>query len=132
MFEDMDDAGGEPPATAEPWHWWLAAAVIVLLLAALMTGSLVRQVRAADAPSKGEWYRSLVQPGTGASCCDVADCAPARAAYTNGHWVVAGPDGPLDVPPDRILDREPFDGISAYACIVGGKVYCFVRPGTGG
>lgn len=111
---------------------WVLGTVAGLLWLGFIAGT-APGVRA-EGPSPGDWYRSLIQPGTGASCCDISDCAPATARLTASGWVVVTKEGrALPVPPAVILpDVEPLDGISAYACIFGGRVRCFVRPGSGG
>lgn len=86
----------------------------------------------AAGPDASQWYKSLMVPGTNASCCDVSDCRPAKATFDGDRWWVLTPTGRLVVPPDAILETESLDGISAYACIFGGRVRCFVRPGSGG
>ncbi len=111
--------------------WDILRAIVAAVVFGLFLNGCFA-AKAEEQPSKSEWYRSLRQPGTGASCCDVSDCAPAKATFRAGRWWVITGDRELIVPPDLILDREPYDGISAYACIVGGRVYCFIRPGSGG
>lgn len=116
----------------------VALRLIVLGLGAIMLtfyliiAFLIATAHAAG-PTPSEWYRSLIQPGTGASCCDISDCRPARATFDGSHWWVDSPTGRLVVPPELILEgKEPLDGMSAYVCIWGGQVRCFVKPGSGG
>ncbi len=62
-------------------------------------------IAAAPADSTGEhaqWFRSLQQPGTGRSCCSIADCRPVLARIAKDHWEAFidmrhfGPDAPQD------------------------------------
>lgn len=82
--------------------------------------------------TESKWYRSLRQPFTGYGCCDQSDCRPVRAHFTKDGWEIEVNGFPMLVPEDKILyDREHPAG-QAVACIVGGRVYCFVPPGAGG
>jgi hypothetical protein len=77
----------------------------------------------------GRWFQSL-QNSKGEICCSIADC---RRPYAwrqtgRGYQVQEGNGAPwLDVPPENILRRENPLG-DAIACIVGGRVRCFVPP----
>jgi hypothetical protein len=65
----------------------------------------------ADAQDRGSWFKSLKQPGSGFSCCDISDCKRTEADWRGGQWwaVVSG-----DPPRDR-ADKRSIDG-DAYVC----------------
>jgi hypothetical protein len=79
--------------------------------------------------ARGAWFKSLKQPGSDASCCDISDCRQTEANWRDGQWwaKVAGEWTP--VPPSRELDKKSFDG-EAYVCANRDFkiIYCFVRP----
>src|SRR3990167_131537 len=99
------------------------------VLAILVAVAVVAFGRTAGAGERGDWFRSLKQPGSGTSCCDVSDCKRSDAEFRNGQWwaVVAGEWTPI--PPDKeLLDRQSIDG-EAYVCASPkGLIYCFVAP----
>jgi hypothetical protein len=79
-------------------------------------------------PSLAPWFNSLRQPGTGASCCSIADCRPVdyrptKSGYEvwiNGQW--------MPVPPDKVLegkDNPIGRAVVCYTPMLG--VMCFVR-----
>lgn len=76
------------------------------------------------------WFQSL-QNSKGEICCSVADCRrPYAWRQTTGHGyqVQEGNGAPwLDVPTENILRRKNPLG-DAIACIVGGRVRCFIPP----
>ena len=102
-------------------------------------------VVSAFAETKKEWFQSLRQPITQAGCCSEADCARTPARFEHGSWWIP-PEGRIvdgtwvpglgpwvEVPARVILqDKLPQDGVSAYACWVGGRIFCFVAPQAGG
>jgi hypothetical protein len=78
-----------------------------------------------------EWFRSLKQPGSGFSCCDISDCKRTEADWRGGQWwaVVSGEWTPI--PRDKELDKQSLDG-DAYVCSSPNRrIYCFVRPDIG-
>ena len=84
-----------------------------------------------------QWYKSLIQPGTAYSCCDLSDCRPVSSRIIDDHYEVlidkrftgAGEPAWVPVPPDKILDHTSNPTGSAVACWRPGRgVMCFVRP----
>ena len=78
--------------------------------------------------SRRAWFKSLTQPTTGGSCCDLSDCARTDADWRDGQWwaVVSGEWTPI--PRDRELDKKSIDG-DAYVCSSPSRnIYCFVKP----
>ncbi len=78
-----------------------------------------------------DWYRKLMQPGTGYSCCNGdergGDCRPTRAyqgedgmwhAQVDGRWVT--------VPSRAVLKDLAPDGNSHICASKGGYIFCFI------
>jgi hypothetical protein len=87
-------------------------------------------------PALAPWFESLKQPGTGVSCCSVADCRTVefrqdRDGYEvliDGRWKMSIPFW-LRVPPNRIIDRIDNPTNRAVVCFTPeGGILCFVRP----
>ena len=105
-------------------HLWLPA-----IGAAVVAGSAAFGAPPENAdPALAPWFRSLAQPGTGISCCSLADCRPVDARITpsgyeilvNGQW--------LAVSPEKILHGKENPVGKAVACVLNGQILCFV-PG---
>jgi hypothetical protein len=74
-----------------------------------------------------EWYKKLLHPNSGASCCDNRDCRPTRAyvdddgawqAQLDGRWV--------EVPKDAVLRTRAPDGNSHICANEAGIILCFI------
>lgn len=87
-------------------------------------------------PALAPWFESLRQPGTGASCCSIADCRAVefrqdRDGYEvliDGRWKMSSPFW-LRVPPNRIIDRTDNPTNRAVVCFTPeAGILCFVRP----
>lgn len=87
-------------------------------------------------PALAPWFESLKQPGTGASCCSIADCRTVefrqdRDGYEvliDGRWKLSAPFW-LRVPPNRIIDRTDNPTNRAVVCFTPeAGILCFVRP----
>ncbi len=79
-----------------------------------------------------EWYRSLTQPGTGASCCHNRDCritddwrevGPGFEVRIAGRWIA--------VPADKVLSERPNPTGHAVVCAIGESVLCFLPIAEG-
>lgn len=106
--------------------YWLCVAGLVTIAAAHAAPP-----DGADPSSEiGRWFQSL-ENRKGENCCSVADCRRPyawRQMMGHGYQVQMAPASPwLDVPAENILRRENLIG-DAIACIVGGKVRCFIPP----
>ena len=119
-----------PFLTSTPYRrplFVVAAAVLIVLLG---FGETARAAPPDNAdPSLAPWFQSLRQPGTGISCCSVADCritdyrtdASGYEALIDEKW--------LSVPPDRILQHISNPTGRAIVCYHPGTgILCFVRP----
>ena len=99
-----------------------------LAIAGIMITAPLRAAPPPNAdPALSPWYNSLRQPGSGVSCCSIADCRPVDyrtvgnhyEAYIEGEW--------LPVPPDKVLTRTDNPTGRAIACwtkLIG--IMCFV------
>ncbi len=56
------------------------------LLAGLAPAVLLATVATGQSQDRGSWFKSLKQPGTGYSCCDISDCRRAEADWREGQW----------------------------------------------
>lgn len=84
----------------------------------------------ASSEDRGAWFKSLRQPGTGMSCCDIADCHRTVADWREGQWwaIVEGAWTPI--PPAKELKKLSLDG-EAYVCSGTARtIFCFVPPIT--
>lgn len=79
----------------------------------------------------GQWYKSLVSPQYGTSCCSAADCAPAKARVYDGHYQVWNEGRWLPVPDEVILPQMENPVGEPVACIFYGEVRCLVRGPEG-
>lgn len=107
--------------------WIVAAAVGIGLL-------VLAAYSPAWAQDRASWFKSLKQPGTGISCCDVSDCKQTRAEWRGEGWRAALPDGTMvSVPDAKIVKNKPSIDGEAYLCSgpASGAVYCFIPPNMG-
>jgi hypothetical protein len=87
-------------------------------------------------PALASWFENLKQPGTGASCCSIADCRTVdfrqdRDGYEvliDGRWKMSVPFW-LRVPSNRIIDKIDNPTNRAVVCFTPeAGILCFVRP----
>ena len=79
-------------------------------------------------PALHGWFESLKQPGSGVSCCSIADCRPVEyrlvaegyEAYLDAKWV--------HVPDDRVLHGASNPMARGIVCRspISGTILCFV------
>ena len=79
-------------------------------------------------PALHGWFESLKQPGSGVSCCSIADCRPVEyrlatdgyEAYLDAKWV--------HVPDDKVLHGLTNPVARGIACRspISGTILCFV------
>lgn len=79
-------------------------------------------------PALAPWFRSLAQPGTGLSCCSLADCRPVDARITPSGYQIRVDNRWLAVPPEKVLHGKENPTGKPVACVLNGQVLCFV-PG---
>lgn len=79
-------------------------------------------------PALAPWYRSLKQPGSGVSCCSIADCRPVDYRTDNGAYEVFIDDKWRTVPPDKVLQQMVNPVGRAVVCYTPALgILCFVR-----
>jgi len=106
----------------------IAAAVLALVLRAA----------ADETADTNAWFKSLMQPGTNRSCCDIADCHRVQADWHDGTWWALIDDQWQRVEPSRVLKQDSIFA-DAVACTVkpvsniGAEslILCFVPPFNG-
>ena len=105
-----------------------SAAVFVLALAALAgRSSEAAPPEGADA-TLAPWFESLKQPGSGVSCCSIADCRPVEYRLaTNGYEALLDARW-MRVPDDKILHGKPNPTGRAQLCRspISGAILCFI------
>jgi hypothetical protein len=79
-------------------------------------------------PALHGWFESLKQPGSGVSCCSIADCRPAEyrlvadgyEAYLDTKWV--------RIPDDKVLHGTANPVARGIVCRspISGTILCFV------
>lgn len=101
--------------------------LLLLTMGSLAGSALGRPPEGADM-TLAPWFGSLKQPGTGMSCCSMADCRPVDfriqgnryEAYVEGMWRV--------VPPEVVLRRDDNPTGRAIACYTPYHgIMCFIR-----
>jgi len=78
--------------------------------------------------SLAPWFRSLRQPGTGISCCSIADCRQTDFRIEGDHYQAMVDGSWKTVPKDRILERSDNPTGRAVVCYtpyVG--IMCFIK-----
>ena len=98
------------------------------LLAGFVSLVSVTVAASAGAEDRGAWFKSLRQPITGNSCCDISDCRRAEADWRDGQWWVVVDGAWTPIPPEKELNKRSIDG-DAYVCASPTRrIYCFVMP----
>ena len=98
-----------------------------LLFFASMTGARANPPPDADM-SLAPWFHSLMQPGTGMSCCSIADCRPTDYRIRNGHYEALIRGDWKDVPAEVVLHRSDNPTGRAVVCYspnIG--IMCFIK-----
>lgn len=108
---------------------WIVAAGLALgmLLLALY--------QPAWSQDRGAWFKSLKQPGSGVSCCDISDCKRVEAKWQGDGWIALSNVTKqwTPIPPGKVLQNKPSIDGDAYLCEgpASGTIYCFVKPDIG-
>jgi hypothetical protein len=114
----------------------LPTSVAILLAAAVPAAA--GEVNATPLPrtsaigqDRHAWFKSLTQPDTGVSCCDVSDCRRTDADWRNGQWWAKVDGAWTPIPHNKELNRQSIDG-DAYVCAGTTRtIFCFVKPDMG-
>lgn len=106
---------------------YLAIAAATLLAAAELAHSAPPE--GAD-PALAPWFQSLTQPGTGISCCSIADCRPVDYKQTDhgSGWAIVVDGQWTDVPPEHVIKGKANPTGRPVACVLHGNILCFVEP----
>lgn len=78
--------------------------LVLVLLAAAASSARAKPPPNPD-PKLSPWFEDLRQPGTGRSCCSIADCRPAEVRVVDDHYEALLGDRWIRVPEDKILHR---------------------------
>ncbi len=79
-------------------------------------------------PTLAPWFQSLAVPGTGVSCCSIADCRPTDYRTVGDHYEALIEDKWVVIPPRKVLDRTDNPIGRAVVCWTPERgVMCFVR-----
>lgn len=109
-------------------HRFLIVIVTILALPLILSGSGRTAPPPNADPTLAPWFNSLRQPGTGVSCCSVADCRPVDYRPTKNGYEVWINDHWIPVPPDKVLDGRDNPVGRAVVCYTPALgVMCFVR-----
>jgi hypothetical protein len=103
----------------------------VLMLSAAL-GLLAGSAEARPPPnadmSFAPWFESLRQPGTGISCCSMADCRRTDFRVRDGHYQALVEGEWRDVPPETVLRRADNPTGQAVVCYTPYRgVMCFIK-----
>ena len=52
------------------------------------------------------WFQSLKQPGSGMSCCSIADCRQVEYRTSGGHYEALIQEQWMMVPDDKVLQHQ--------------------------
>lgn len=103
---------------------------ILIVIAALisLSGSAVARPPANTDLRYEPWFESLRQPGTGMSCCSIADCRPTEFRIQGSHYQALVKGKWEDVPPSVVLRRTNNPTGRAIVCYTPYRgIMCFVR-----
>ena len=116
-----------------PWRgYWLgfiaglAFGGVVLMGAKLAHGEPPANVDPNSATA--QWYRSLIRPDTGTSCCSIADCRPTEARVGVDGWEAVMDDKWVRIPQGKVLQHTVNIEGRAVLCHSGPTIYCFEPP----
>jgi hypothetical protein len=79
-------------------------------------------------PALAPWFQSLSVPGTGISCCSIADCRPTEYRTVDEHYEALIEDRWIAIPPRKVLQRTDNPIGRAVVCWTPERgIMCFVR-----
>ena len=75
-----------------------------------------------------EFFNSLKQPGSGASCCSIADCSEVEYRLATDGYEALLENKWVHIPDQRVLHGQPNPTARGIACRspVSGAILCFV------
>jgi hypothetical protein len=78
--------------------------------------------------SLAPWFQSLRQPGTGMSCCSIADCRQTDFRIQDGHYQAMIDGRWRPVPPEAVLERIDNPTGRAVVCYTPYRgIMCFIK-----
>jgi hypothetical protein len=103
------------------------ARVVIVALSELAGPAAAAPPSNAD-PALAPWFHSLMQPGTGVSCCSLSDCRATESRTNGDHYEALVGEQWVVVPPDKILQRTDNPIGRAVVCWTPQRgILCFVR-----
>lgn len=115
-------------------HPFVLPVMLVLLSIAAFSQTIDKDY--SDSPLN-QWYKSLKNPITGISCCDISDCTTYPSRTIDDHWEILYEGTWWRVPDDVILKDKSNPAGEAVACFrkytnadhsTYIKWFCFVPP----
>ena len=101
--------------------------IVAIALVLLATGARAAPPENAD-PALAPWFQSLAVPGTGISCCSIADCRPTDYRTVGDHYEALIENKWVAIPPRKVLQRTDNPVGRAVVCWTPERgVMCFVR-----
>ena len=101
--------------------------VLIAGFAALAFPAVARPPPNADM-SLAPWFQGLRQPGTGISCCSMADCRPTDFRTNGSHYEAMIEGEWRVVPPHVILEQVENPTGHAVVCYTPTRgIMCFIR-----
>jgi hypothetical protein len=99
-----------------------------VLLVLLVTGALKAASPESADPSMQGWFESLKQPGSGVSCCSIADCRPVDYKLDSSGYEALIEAKWVRIPDDKILHGKPNPVGRGVLCRspISGTILCFV------
>jgi hypothetical protein len=74
------------------------------------------------------WFNSLQQPGSGISCCSIADCRRTDSRIVGDHYEVMIDGEWRAVPPSAVVDRDDNPTGRAVVCYTPARgIMCFIK-----
>ncbi len=106
--------------------------VLLVPLFALQAGAALAMPPPNADPALSPWFQDLRQPGTGQSCCSIADCRPVDSRVVQNHYEAFVDDQWMTVPADKVLRRLDNPTGRAVVCWTPALgIMCFVEgPAT--
>ena len=112
-------------------HYAVAARYLLVLLLILAAGGLRAAPSDNANPELHGWFESLKQPGSGISCCSIADCLPVDYKMETDGYEALIETRWVRIPGDKVLHGKPNPTGRAILCRspISGTILCFVPAG---
>ena len=105
-----------------------SAAFFALALGAVVSSGAVGAPPEGADGALAPWFESLKQPGSGVSCCSIADCRPVEYRLATSGYEALLDARWMRVPDDKILHGKPNPTGRAQLCRspISGAILCFI------